>query len=817
MNTPTHAALNFLVLGRKPGAPRGWIVLAAVLPDVPMFAFYFLEAYVFHEPIERIFREIYFRPGWQTVFDVSHSIPIFLVLLAWFWWRDQRTGELFAASLLLHSIVDWPTHLEDAHAYFWPLWREPLPGMVSYWHRGSGMWMLELAIIAAALGWIAWEKSAAWRRSRSVALPLLLLTLTSASPANAGTESCDHAYAPFSTIPGAVLTATDFISKDDPPVVYTMWRGTVPSFDGLPLSVDVTIRCGEHGPLPLVEMNHGWTDDKTIWEETGRSDTVDSTFRPGSNSHWNNIWFASRGYSVLNYTARGWHDSCGPGTPGAIDRIVPAPQCLNFHYWIHTDDMRWEIRDTQWLVGALVESDVADPAKLAITGGSYGGGQTSMNALLHDRTMCGGAPVPPSLGVDPCAGKQDGELVPWQTPHGPTPLHWTVALPLYTWADSIQALFPNGRSSDGEAYAPPDGDHGSPLGIPLESYITGVFAGGQPLGNGFYAPPGVDSTSDVIVSTARTLAGNPFLAIDPIVIGGVHQFRFFKSPIEITLGGETPIFWVQGLTDALFTAMEPLQIYNKVRASDPRYPIKLFFGDIGHDYAAERVDEWDAAHVLMNSFLDYFLRPEDALPAPAFDVTATITRCLNPEAPAEFVNAPDWTSIHPGLMTLSSTQAAWTFSQPIGLEGIETDPVTGATIASPISYKGCRRMSPASTDPTVASWSFPLSADLVLLGSPVVDLTYLTTAPDTQLMVRIWDVTGDGATQGLVTRGAYRSLDGPGLGLSARFEIAANGYRFPAGHVLKVEVTANDAPYFQPSNVPAAVSIDRIAVTLPTR
>ncbi|MGH7856113.1 MAG: CocE/NonD family hydrolase, partial [Candidatus Binatia bacterium] len=298
-----------------------------------------------------------------------------------------------------------------------------------------------------------------------------LALLTAPMPVSAaGVEACDHAHAPFAGVPGASLEPVDFVSKDEPPVVYTMWRGVVPSFDGLPLSVDVTIPCGARGPLPLVAMNHGWTDDKTIWEETGRSDTVDSAFRPGSNSRWNNIWFASRGYAVLNYTARGWHDSCGPRTPGAVGQAMPAPQCLAFEYWIHTDDLRWEIRDTQWLVAALVESGVADPARLGITGGSYGGGQTSMNALLHDRTVCGGAAVPTSLGVDPCAGKDDGDLVPWATRDGSQPLRWAVALPLYTWADSIQALFPNGRGSDGDPGAPADGDHGEPLGVPIESY-----------------------------------------------------------------------------------------------------------------------------------------------------------------------------------------------------------------------------------------------------------------------------------------------------------------------------------------------------------
>src|ERR1051326_5155715 len=58
-----------------------------------------------------------------------------------------------------------------------------------------------------------------------------LFILVRAMPAAATDPVCDRSYAPFSTIPGAALTATDFTSKDDPPVRYTMWRGTVPSFD----------------------------------------------------------------------------------------------------------------------------------------------------------------------------------------------------------------------------------------------------------------------------------------------------------------------------------------------------------------------------------------------------------------------------------------------------------------------------------------------------------------------------------------------------------------------------------------------------------
>jgi len=630
-------------------------------------------------------------------------------------------------------------------------------------------------------------------------------------PGSAGASGCAAgATPPFAGIPGASLTPTDFQSKDG--VHYTMWRGTVPSFDGLPLSVDVTLPCDATGPIPLVSMNHGWTDDKTIWEETGRSDTVGSEFRPGTNAHWNNIWFASRGYAVLTYTMRGWHDSCGPQSPGAIPYVAPSAACRAFKYWIHTDDQRWEIRDTQWLTGALVHSGVADAQRLAITGGSYGGGQTIQNALLRDRIRCGASPQ--VTGVDACAGKPDGAFAPWTTPDGSTPLHWTVAIPLYTWFDVIEALSPNGRGSDGEAV--PDGDHTDPVGVPIQSYLVGLYAAAQPLGNGYVAPPGMDPTADVTTSTLRTLAGNPFPANDPVIANTLFQYENYKSARGIPPDGVIPIFWVQGLTDPLFTAFHPLQMANKLREYDPAYPIKLFFGDIGHDYAAERVDEWAAAHVQMNAFLDHYLT--GAGPAPIFDVTAAITRCLNHDAPMELVIAPTWKGLHPEESSWALPGNKVTTSAGPSAVAILTDPVTQASITqNPLSYRGCRKIDASLAEPNAATWTLAAPGAVTMLGAPVIDLTYSTSAPDTELAVRLWDVDPVTGVQALVTRGIYRSLDGPGTGLHARFEIAPNGYRWAAGHSIKIEVTANDAPYFQPSNIPAIVVVESGRLTLPTR
>src|SRR5207302_9517618 len=119
--------------------------------------------------------------------------------------------------------------------------------------------------------------------------------------------------------------------------------------------------------------------------------------------------------------------------------------------------------------------------------------------------------------------------------------------------------------------------------------------------------------------------------------------------------------------------------------------------------------------------------------------------------------------------------------------------------------------------PNAATWLFPLKHKLTMIGAPIVDITYTTTSPDTELAVRLWDVDPASGIQALVTRGVYRALDGPGSALRARFEIAPNGYRWAPGHVLKIEVTSNDEPYYQPSNIPAVVAIVSMTLTLPTR
>ena len=50
---------------------------------------------------------------------------------------------------------------------------------------------------------------------------------------------------------------------------------------------------------------------------------------------------------------------------------------------------------------------------------------------------------------------------------------------------------------------------------------------------------------------------------------------------------------------------------------------------------------------------------------------------------------------------------------------------------------------------------------------------------------------------------------------TVRFQLAARGYQFPAGQIVKAEVTANDTPYMRKSNVPTRVSVHGLSLTLP--
>ena len=188
--------------------------------------------------------------------------------------------------------------------------------------------------------------------------------------------------------------------------------GLVETWDGIPLDATVTLPRSGARRLPLVVLIHGFGNSKYEYLD------------PASEAYTGNAFtWARRGYAVLTYTARGLWGSCGQ--PEA--RLANPVACADGY--LHLADVRYEVRDTQELIGRLVDEGYAAPRRIGVTGDSYGGGQSLMLAALRDRVML-----------------PDGRLVPWRTEAGRR-LRLAASAPVIPWSDLVSAAAPNGRVS----------------------------------------------------------------------------------------------------------------------------------------------------------------------------------------------------------------------------------------------------------------------------------------------------------------------------------------------------------------------------------
>jgi len=183
MNTPAHLAASLLLWRKEAGwGAASAIACGAILPDAPMFGFYLYQKIIGSSERE-IWSTHYFAENWQAFFDAFNSIPIFIVLMAVFYFASRyrtgfRWGMLLAASALLHVACDLPLHNDDAHRHFWPLtdWRYRSP--VSYWDPkfyGIQFMLREILFAVLASGLVAWQCK--WQSKQRPMRILAILTL----------------------------------------------------------------------------------------------------------------------------------------------------------------------------------------------------------------------------------------------------------------------------------------------------------------------------------------------------------------------------------------------------------------------------------------------------------------------------------------------------------------------------------------------------------------------------------------------------------------------------------------------------------------
>jgi fermentation-respiration switch protein FrsA (DUF1100 family) len=546
----------------------------------------------------------------------------------------------------------------------------------------------------------------------------------------------------------------------------------VPTFDGIPLDVDVTLPSTGVGPFPTIVMLHGWGGDKTDFESTS----------PSGNNGYNNVFFAQRGYAVLNYTARGFGDSCGGASP-------PDHSGACGLGYIHLGDSRFEVRDTQYLLGKLVDQGITKPHAIGATGVSYGGGQSMELAFLRNHIR-----------------RPDGTLGPWRSPQG-TDLSIAAAYPRWPWSDLVDALIPNGRFRD--IQVAPLGQSMKPIGVPIKSYIGGLYALGST--SGYYcgtAPastPCQDRDANLPMDFAEVQAGQPLSADALSAIQGIYNH---SSPYSLAFlpsaSKPAPMLIQNGWTDDLFPPEHALRPYNYLRSAFPGFPVSLQFGDLGHsrgtNKAATDVYFIDQARGFFRANLKHL----GGAPAPG-SVTAFTQTCPSSAPDGGPFKAPTWKAIHNGGVTFSSTLSQ-AFNSGGGDQSVATqfDPIGGTSDA-------CKTVS-TTNEPNTATYKHHFNSDFTMLGLPTVQATIQTTGQYGQIAARLWDLLPNG-NQRLISRGVY-SLRNNQTGQIV-FQLHGNGYRFAKGDTVELQLLGRDAPYYQQSNSVFSVEVSSLSVTLP--
>ena len=541
----------------------------------------------------------------------------------------------------------------------------------------------------------------------------------------------------------------------------------IPTFDGVPLDVDATLPARGDGPFPVIVMMHGWGGSKADFESETPQGNGNTTF------DYNNVYYAQQGFAVLNYSARGWGRSCG--SPASREAT---PGCEKG--WVHLADQRYEARDTQYLLGLLADQNIVKPSQVGVTGISYGGGQSIELAYLKNRVRL-----------------TNGSFVPWKSPKGKA-MEIKAAYPRWPWSDLVDALEPNGRYLDTEIA--PAMQSREPLGVEIQSYVTGLFALGQ--ATGYIAPRGADPEADLSKWFEATSKGEPANQEDEEIAN-----KIYTNHQGYGLSGvPAPLLIQNGWTDDLFPPKEALRVYNQVLAL--KGTVTLQFGDLGHSRGSNKENTDHDFQEQGASFFAARLGVKGGKAPASGAVTAYTQTCPKSAPGGGPFAASSWTQLHPNAITFGGGPAQ-TFTSAGGNPTIaaEFDPIAGTTDA-------CKTVA-AETEPNTANYTMT-SGGFTLMGLPTVKATISDVGPFGEIAARLWDVT-PGGEQRLISRGVWRiGAAEENATTTITFQLHGNGYEFPAGDTVKLQLLGRDAPYYRASNGTFAIEASNVTVTLPT-
>ncbi|HEV7496211.1 CocE/NonD family hydrolase [Baekduia sp.] len=490
----------------------------------------------------------------------------------------------------------------------------------------------------------------------------------------------------------------------------------------------------------------------------GDKTSLESTAGDQSYSNW---FFAQQGYAVVTPTARGFGNSCGK--PESRTAGCEAG-------WTRLGDMRYEVRDIQTLVGQLVDEGVVNPGAIGSTGISYGGGFSTMLAFLKDRVRL-----------------PDGGYAPWTSPKG-TPISLTAAWPRWLWSNGEAIFTRNGRGPWSR----------TPTGVETQAYAGGIFAVAF---SGFVAPTGGDLSSDITLWKTQLDSGK-FDGSTRQTLDNSYNYHGVAS----VPGTPSPLLLQSGWTDALFPVNQALGAYDHIRKQSKSAPVALQLGDLGHAPAANHAKDVAAYDAQGLAFFNAWLKGTGSKPAPG-SVTAYTMTCpaLAPAGGGPF-KASSFTGLAASTLRFGTTKALKITSKGGSAK------LAGEL--SPLSTTGshCATHTPDRGSRAVLSMT---SKGQTLIGQTVITGKVAVKGRYGQLDARVWDLDPASGKQRLIDRGAYRLKDNEKG--SFRFTLDGNGWKFPKGHRIVVELLGRDAPTYGPSPAVFSATLTKVKAALPVR
>ena len=533
----------------------------------------------------------------------------------------------------------------------------------------------------------------------------------------------------------------------------------VRTFDGVPVDANVALPPapaeGEDGNYPLIIQLHGWGGRKS-----------------GLNAM--RSW-AEDGYAVLNYSARGFGESCG----SPQSRVADPAACSQG--WVRLADSRFEVRDSQYLAGLLADQGIVDPQRIGAMGGSYGGGQSLQLAVLRDRVRTPG-----------------GAYEPWVSEKRGLPMRIAAAAPTVPWSDLVYSLTPNGRTRDYLI----DGQTTTrtPPGVMKASFVSGLFAAGA--ASGFYAPPGADTQADLITWYARIVAGEPYE--ESVAQNIADQIAYNHSAYHLNMDVEpAPTLISNGWPDDLFPVDEAVRFANKVEARHPGAEIAQLHLDYGHQRGTSpKPADGGELDRRTREWMDRYVKGDQSVEA-LEGVTALTQTCPKTD-PSTSHHAANWHDLHPGEVRHAEPEQRTVLAGSGDPQvGKDVDPIAGLPLCADHG---------AVDDTDAAAYTLPAAtgAGYTLLGSATVVADIATEGSDAAIAARLWDVAPEG-TMKLVARAIYRP-DAVGRQV---FQLHPNAWHFKAGHSPRLELIGADAPYARPSNDAWMATISDLELRLP--